>query len=514
MGAIVTTRYGKLEGEEIEKLSVFKGIPFAAPPVGALRWMPPQPPANWSGTRDARRFGPVSHQSSRNVGPLAALNIEGPRSEDCLYLNIWTAGLSGAKRPVMVWIHGGGFSIGAGSQNIYDGAVLARRGDTVVVTINYRLGPLGLLRLVDVTGGRIPSSGNEAILDQIAALKWVQDNIAEFGGDPSNVTIFGESAGGMSVGTLLAAPAARELFHKAIPQSGACHTASSIERANRVAERVLSTVGVAPADADAVRAADPAELMKGVLLPDGITPDPKLGMPYHPVVDGTILPKRGIEMVAGGSAAGVAVMAGTTLEEWKLFAIMDRGVAKLDREGLAARLGRRFSPQAADGLIAAYEKARASRGEPVTPGEIFTAIETDRVFRMPAIRLAEAQPGHDPRTYNYLFTWKSPAIGGMLGSCHALELGFVFGTNNLPGMSQFAGTGAVPERLATQMQDAWLAFARTGNPACDSIGEWPAFDKSTRATMIFGEEAGATKAPLDGERRAWEPLPDNTLGSV
>ncbi|MGH7815564.1 MAG: carboxylesterase/lipase family protein [Candidatus Binataceae bacterium] len=514
MGTIVTTRCGRLEGEESDKLCVFKGIPFAAPPAGPLRWMPPEPPAPWTGTRDARRFGPVSHQSNRSVGPLAALNIEGPRSEDCLYLNVWTPGLGGAKRPVMVWIHGGGFTIGAGSQNIYDGIVLARRGDAVIVTINYRLGPLGFLRLCDATGGKIPSTGNEGILDQVAALKWVRDNIAEFGGDPSNVTIFGESAGGMSVGTLLAMPAARGLFHKAIAQSGACHTTAPAERANRIAERVLSTIGISASGIDAIRAAEPEQLLKGVLLADGITPDPKLMLPYRPVIDSTILPRRPIDMVADGVAAGIAVMAGTNLEEWKLFAIMDRGAAKLDRNGLAARLGRSLSPEAADGLISAYETARAGRGEPATPPELFTAIETDRHFRIPAVRLAQTQARHEPRSYDYLFTWKSPAIGGMLGSCHALELSFVFGVNHLPGMGQFSGTGPAVERLAAQMQDAWLAFARTGNPGCESIGEWPGYNESARATMIFGEETGTKNAPRDEERRAWDALPDNVLGAI
>ncbi|HUO05554.1 MAG TPA: carboxylesterase/lipase family protein [Candidatus Binataceae bacterium] len=514
MSTTVTTRYGRLEGENQDGLFVFKGIPFAAPPVGPLRWMPPQKPAAWNGARDARRFGPVSHQSNRTVGPLAALNIEGPRSEDCLYLNVWTPGVSGPKRPVMVWIHGGGFTIGAGSQNIYDGSVLARRGNAVIVTINYRLGPLGFLRLAEVTNGKIPSTGNEGILDQIAALEWVRDNIAEFGGDPANVTIFGESAGGMSVGTLLASPKARGLFHKAIAQSGSCHTAKPIERAGQVAEAVLSKLGASPSDANAIAALTPDALLTGVLLADGVTPDPKFGMAYQPVIDGTILPRTGIEMVEGGSAANVAVMSGSTLEEWKLFAIMDRGAAKLDRNGLAARMGRRLAPEVTDSIIATYEKARGGRGESITPPELFTAIESDRVFRIPGIKLAQSQSRHDQRSYSYLFTWKSPAIGGLLGSCHALELGFVFGVNHLQGMSMFSGTGPAAERLATQMQDAWIAFARTGNPSAESVGEWRSYDEASRATMVFGEATGAQNAPRDEERRAWDAVPPRSLGNI
>jgi para-nitrobenzyl esterase len=224
MSATVSIHHGKLEGDEQNGLFVFKGIPFAAPPVGARRWMPPEKPAAWTGVRDARRFGAVAHQNKLMLSALSAMVVDGEQSEDCLTLNVWTPALDGKRRPVMVWIHGGGFTIGSGSQPIYDGSALARRGDVVLVTVNYRLGPLGYLRLADVTGGKIAASGNEGMLDQVAALEWVRDNTDEFGGDPGNVTIFGESAGGMSVGTLLAMPAARGLFDKAIPQSGACHT--------------------------------------------------------------------------------------------------------------------------------------------------------------------------------------------------------------------------------------------------------------------------------------------------
>ena len=246
MSAIVSTRYGRLEGEEQDGLFVFKGVPFAAAPDGVRRWLPPEQPPTWTGVRDARRFGAVAHQNPVTNQALAAMKIEQAHSEDCLNLNVWTPGLDGARRPVMVWIHGGGFTIGAGSQEIYNGSVLARRGDVVIVTINYRLGPLGFLRLNDVTNGRIPSSGNEGLLDQIAALQWVRDNIAEFGGDPDNVTIFGESAGGMSVGALLAMPSARGLFHKAIAQSGSCDTVSSVARANRTAETSAVEAGCLP----------------------------------------------------------------------------------------------------------------------------------------------------------------------------------------------------------------------------------------------------------------------------
>ena len=347
---------------------------------------------------------------------------------------------------------------------------------------------------------------------KIAALQWVRDNIAEFGGDPANVTIFGESAGGMSVGTLLAAPPARGLFHKAIPQSGACHTGAARERANRNAERIMKKLGAS--NPDAMRALTPAHLLTGTMLADGKTPDPEFGMAYQPVIDGTMMPKAAIEMVTEGASSNVAIMAGSTLDEWKLFAPMDRGAQKLDRAGLAARYTRRLAPEVADALISGYEKARASRGASTSAPELFSALETDRVFRIPALRLAELHSKRGGKIYNYLFTWPSPAAGGMLGSCHALELGFVFGTNHMPGMPQFAGTGPKAERLATEMQDAWLAFARSGDPSCASLGQWPQYDASRRATMILGDTSKLENAPYEGERRAWDSIPTGILGSM
>src|SRR5208337_3658205 len=254
MSSIVSTGCGKLDGDEQDGLLVFKGVPFAAVPDGPRRWLPPEKPATWTGVRDARRFGAVAPQNPVTNQALAAMKIEQAQSEDCLNLNLWTPGLDGARRPVMVWIHGGGFTIGAGSQEIYNGAALAKRGNVVVVTINYRLGPLGFLRLSDVTNGRIPSSGNEGLLDQIAALQWVRDNIAEFGGDPDNVTTFGESAGGMSVGTLLGTAAASGLFRRAIAQSGAAQHNVSSAAARRVTGRVLELLEVTRGDWDALRA--------------------------------------------------------------------------------------------------------------------------------------------------------------------------------------------------------------------------------------------------------------------
>ena len=507
MNAIVTTTYGKLEGLDQDGLVVFKGVPFAEPPVGSRRWLAPQKPSAWNGIRDAYNFGAACPQARMQPVVLAGMQLEEPLSEDCLYLNIWTPKADNKQRPVMVWIHGGAFRIGSGAQIIYDGSSLARRGDVVVVTINYRLGPFGFLRLADLTDGKIPSTGNEGLLDQIAALEWVRDNIAQFGGDPVNVTIFGESAGAMSVGALLAMPPARGLFHKAIPQSGASHNGWSAKKANRNAEKIIACSGADASKPDSMRSLPVGTLLRSTLLPDGKTEDPELGMAYQAVFDGVQLPGAPIDQVAQGYASAVPVLVGTTLEEWKLFTMVDPGTVKIDKGELKNRTSRRVGgAEAADRLIASYEQARGSRGEPATPLEIFSALETDRILRMPAIKLAETQSRHQSRVFSYLFTWKSSAMGGLLGSCHALELGFVFGTYNRPGMQQFCGAGPKADQLATEMRDAWLSFAKSGDPG------WAPYTNSRRTTMLFGEKTEPVDAPRDEERRAWDGVSEQVLG--
>jgi para-nitrobenzyl esterase len=513
MSATATTRQGRVRGEERDGLSIFRGIPYAKAPVGALRWRAPEPAEPWSGVRECSSFGACAPQNVVALDMLGAFKIQEPQSEDCLFVNVWTPGADARRRPVLVWIHGGAFTIGSGAQSIYDGAALAKRGDVVVVTVNYRLGPLGFLRLTELTGGRIPSTGNEGILDQVAALEWVRDNIAAFGGDPENVTIFGESAGGMSVGTLLGLPRARGLFHKAIPQSGAGSTAATREYATFVAERYLSHLG-AGQDPEALRRVTPAQLLAASAAlagPPGTPNEEVSGLPFQPVVDGVIQPRRAIESVAGGSAAGVPLMVGTTLEEWKLFMPADPSNFGLSNQQLARRCERRLGA-AARGVLESYQKARTERGQPVTPQELWSAIETDRIFRMPALRLAEAQAAHEARVFNYLFTWSSPLLGGMLGSCHALELGFVFGTHQHPGVAGFSGSGPEADALGEHMMDAWLAFARTGDPSTPAAGSWPRYD-ADRHTRLFGSETKVAPAPYDEERRAWERVAEAAIGA-
>jgi len=499
--AIVETTSGKIEGVFRKGLYKFCGIPYAASPVGERRWLPPVPPKPWAGVKPVKVFAPTAPQVPMEIEFLVQPEKQ-PQSEDCLYLNIWTPGLDGAKRPVMVWIHGGGFTSGSGSGVVYNGRALSVRGDVVVVTINYRLGALGFLNLNEVTKGKIPATGNEGLLDQVFALEWVRDNISRFGGDPDNVTIFGESAGAMSVGVLLAMPGAHGLFHRAILQSGAAHHVSSLERAKKVAAIFLDILDVKPTYFNKLRSFTEQQILDTQVELTARARDPKSAigdLPLRPVVDGTVIPELPISAVAGGSVDNVPVLIGTNLDEWKLFAILDKDLPNLNEAGLLRRCQRIIPDGNVTGLIEAYRQARSQRSLPITPADLFTAIASDMTFRMPAIWLAEAHYRRQQPTYMYLFDWVSPLMKGVLGSCHALELGFVFGTLD----NNFFGSGEEARALSRKIQDAWTSFARHGDPSCESIGKWKRYDER-RETMVLGRQCMLVEASYDEERRAWE----------
>lgn len=328
MGVIASTTYGDVEGAESDGLSVFKGIPFAKPPDGELRYKAPVPPDRWEGLHDASHSRAAAPQIAEAMFPAMS-----PREidEDCLYLNVWTPATDGAKRPVMVWIHGGGFLSGAGSLPWYNGTKFAAGHDVVVVTINYRLGPLGFMYLGDLAPSELGADANAGMLDQIAALEWVRDNIESFGGDPANITIFGESAGGMSVGTLLGIPRARGLFHKAILESGAASHSISRHDANVVTERFLELIEVDPEDIQSLRSIEWQKLTAQYERITAFTAKSLLGfLPFLPVVDGDVLPKPPLEAIFDGLSSDVAVMAGTNDNEMNLFALVDPAFAKID----------------------------------------------------------------------------------------------------------------------------------------------------------------------------------------
>jgi para-nitrobenzyl esterase len=434
-----------------------------------------------------------------------------PQSEDCLYLNVWTPGLDQAKRPVMVWIHGGFFTTGAGSWLIYNGRTLSTSGNAVVVTINYRLGAFGFLNLGEVTKGRMPATGNEGLLDQVLALEWVRDNISRFGGDPDNVTIFGESAGAMSIAMLLAMPRARGLFHRAILQSGAAHHISSVEYSGRVADMFLDILDVKPTDVGKLRALTEKQILNAQVELIAKADDLELagdGLVFGPVVDGNVIPELPIRAIGGGSADNVPILIGTTLDEWRLFAVMDNTLANLDEPGLLQRCRRVILGGDVSTLVQTYRQARRRRNLSTSPAELYIAIQSDRVFRIPAIRLAEAHYRRQQATFMYLFDWVSPLMNGILGSCHALDLGFVFGTLD----DNFTGSGEEAKALSRRMQDAWVSFARHGRPSSESIGKWELYDEQ-RKTMILGKQCMLVGAPYDEERRAWDSFADSVLGA-
>jgi len=487
---------GQLEGRRAGGVESFLGIPFAKPPTGALRFCPPQPAAPWRGVRAADAFGGSAPQNALDAGMLPGMQV-GRQNEDCLFLNVYTPAADAGRRPVLVWIHGGAFTIGSGSQAIYDGSRLARRGDAVVVTINYRLGALGFLDLEPRFGDGW--SCNLGLLDQIEALAWVRENIDRFGGDPGNVTIFGESAGGMSVGTLLGCPAARGLFHRAIPQSGAAHNTHDRETAGRVVDFFLRELG--SAGASALRDAPVERLLAAQLQCMMRVSELGVLLAFQPTSGDAVLSEPPLAAVRAGSAAGVPLLIGTTRDEWRLFEWMDPALAALDDAGFAARVAQRVDPAAAPALAESYRKQAPGDG----PVDHFVAFETDRVFRVPAARLADAQSAHAP-VYGYEFAWRSPALRGALGACHAVELPFVFGTLDAPGMDRFSGSGPDAERLSAAVMDAWIAFARAGDPHHAGIPLWPRHDPATRPTLVFDREPRVERAPRDRTLRAWDGL--------
>jgi para-nitrobenzyl esterase len=479
MDTVVKTRYGEVRGSVNEGVHTFKGIPYAAPPFGARRFQPPQPVEPY--------FPPFDVLIPEPAIP----------GEDCLNLNIWTPDLGEAKLPVMVWIHGGAFANGSGAIAVYDGSRFARNG-VVCVTINYRLGIDGFLYLGD-------GNANLGLLDQLAALTWVQENIAAFGGDPDNVTIFGESAGGMSVGTLLSMPRANGLFHRAIAESGAGHHAISPSNALQISSYLARKLGVEPTKAAIAAVPIDRLLQAQVELSADVfnKPDPALWgevaanlMPFEPVIDGDILPARPIDRLTAGGGAKADVLVGTNAEEQKLFLVPNGVIGYITEEAVAGTAAAYGLP--VETALATYRAARPS----VTPGELLSAIITDWFYRVPAIRLAEAYAKRDAEAYMYEFAWRSPKFDGLLGACHSLEISFVFDNLDKEGLEtpeKLVGDNP-PQQLADVMHAAWVAFAAHGDPG------WPRYDLSRRATMRFDTTSEVVDDPHSAERALWEGL--------
>lgn len=498
---VVKTRSGEVRGSVVGGVYAFKGIPYAAPPFGANRLLPPQPVASWDGVRDALTYGPKAPQPPYppQVAVLLPPELTAP-GEDCLTLNIWTPDLETDRLPVMVWIAGGMFEYhGTGASPWYDGSRFARDG-VVCVTINYRVGAEGFLYLGE-------GNANRGLLDQIAALQWVRENIAAFGGDPGNVTIFGESAGGMSVGVLLSMPCAEGLFRHAIVESGTAHHVTSAATAQRISQYLAEQLGVAATrDAIAELPLDRLLAAQTALDADLAThPDPERWaevaanmLPWEPVIDGDILPARPIDRIAAGASASVAVMAGTNTDEHRLFLVPGGAIEQTTGEALAGAIAAYGLP--VQTALATYRTAHPN----ASAGDLFAAIQTDWYWRIPALRLADAHAKHTPATnaatYMYEFAWRSPQFDGRLGACHALEIAFVFDTLG-NGTAPLLGPNP-PQRLADTMHAAWVAFATHGDPGPG----WPQYDLQRRATMRFDTTSAVVDDPLSAERALWDGL--------
>ena len=496
----IETHHGKVRGVLDGGIKVFKGIPYASNTSGLNRFRPPKPSPNWADVRDAVAYGPMCPQIGRDRASYAASwTTDKESSEDCLVLNVWTPGLHDQRRrPVMVWLHGGGFSAGSGSRNVFEGTRLAQRGDVVVVTLNHRLSVFGFLYLGHLGGAEYAESGNVGMLDLVAALRWVHDNISAFGGDPGNVTIFGQSGGAAKVSTLMAMPQVRGLFHKAIVQSGSHLEGLTPDEATRHAMTFLTAVDVKPTELQRL-AKLPTDTVVAALTRIMSVPGAKPN--FSPVVDGIVLPRNPWQPDGPAVSAGIPMFVGSTQTETT--ALLGAGHPEyfaLDDAGLVRGLSGWVPDRDIARVVAGFRKLMPG----ASPSDLFFAITTDRRVRQQAWVQAEHKAAQGP-VWLYELDWATPVDGGKWGSPHSLDLAFVF--DNVAKSEAMVGAGAEPQALADQMSAAWIAFARTGNPNTAAIPAWPAFTVAERATMVFGGKSRVMNDFRGDERALLASLP-------
>ena len=522
-GATAQTAAGKVRGLQIDKVQAFRGIPYGASTAGARRFQPPAKPEPWTGVRDAFELGLRSPLIDSVLVPeWDPLNRREPMGEDCLNLNVWTPGVAAARRPVMVWLHGGGYAAGSPGMVAYDGANLARTHDVVVVGVTHRLNAFGFLYLAELGGERFAEASNAGMRDIIAGLEWVRDNIANFGGDPGNVTIFGQSGGAGKVSTLLGMPAAQGLFHRAVAQSGSAVTSMPAGAATQSAEAFMSRLGLKGNQVDELQKL-PMEQLLGALqprnsgaaaatgAPEGARGGPSIGsgraggrgggggFAASPVVDGKSLPHDVFNPAASTLSANIPLLIGSTETEvtWN---VNTDYTPPSDEAALRERVKRtlRTDDAQAGSVVSLYRKGRPMASHL----DLALIIETDASnFRSGTDTQAErkAALGKAP-VYMYRFQWYSPVGGGRLRAMHCMDIPFVF--ENVDLCKTVVGDGKDRYALADKMSSAWVAFARTGNPNHKGLPKWDPFTADRRATMIFNNECRAVTDPYREERLA------------
>ena len=507
---VVETASGRVVGVTSDGMHVFKGIPYGASTAGANRFMPPRTPEPWTGVREAVAYAGRSPQAAAAAQRPELATVWGPVDtlavgEDCLTLHVWTPALDHSKRPVMVWLHGGAFSYGSANSPRYDSSRLARRNDVVVIAVNHRLNVFGHLDLSQIGGERFANSGNAGVLDLVLALEWVREHAARFGGDPGNVTIFGQSGGGGKASALLAMPRAKGLFHKAIVQSGASVRFAERERTTRLADAVLKHLGLRADQLDALQALPLARLQEAVAPAQATLPRPRHPLldryNFGPVIDGGVLPNQPFDPAAPAVSDDVPIMIGGTKDESSIFLAPDDAV--WNRTVTEDDLGKRIAAvagDAADSLLAYYKR----RDPPASPSDRLISALTASNFGVRSVLLAERKAARAKApVWMYSFDWETPAFGGRLKAPHSVDVPFVFDTLGVIGE---AHRRRGDQALADRVSRTWATFARTGDPANDAIPAWPAYAAGRRATMLLDDECKVVDDP-DGEvRQLWSKV--------
>jgi len=496
---VVGTADGAVQGLEVDGIRIFRGIRYGAPTAGANRFRPPQPVARWTGVLDTVEYGETAPQT---FSRLALGGTKGNRpalGEDCLVLNVWTPGCDAARRPVMVWLHGGGFEAGTGSMALYDGRNVARRGDVVVVTVNHRLNLFGHLHLADVGGEEFAGSGNAGYLDIVAALSWVRDNIAGFGGDPGNVTIYGQSGGGRKVSISMGAAAARGLFHRAIVQSGSHLRLVERERAQAMTDAVLKLLDIPSGQIRRLQ-----EVPMDALVEANRTVRGR----FSPTLDDVVFSSHPWDPEAPELSREVPLMVGTCRTELSnQVGSADPSSFELTEADLPTRLARYFPEADIAALVDVVR--RSSPG--ASPSEVFFSLATARGYWLDSVLQTErkAQQGGAP-VYSYRLMWRTPVEGGRRITPHSLDLPFVF--DNVAIAPDMVGPPSEETAaLADAMSESWLAFARTGDPNHPKVGPWAPYDLDRRTVMLFDVESAAIDDPHAEERVAMSRYPTQQM---